>query len=127
VLERAVGSAPVGPTLEEAVDAYLAAWNERDGAARAFLLDAAVADDFEFHGPTGTFRGRPALEGLIVALQERMGGAIVVRTGPVANGRFGWVVQTPAGDPLLGGTDQADAADDGRLRRISVAADLSSA
>lgn len=125
----------MGASLQESVDAYLAAWNERDVAARQVLLDAAVADDFEFHGPTGTFRGRPALEGLIVALQERMGGAVVVRTGdvepapgcvPERSGRFAWVVQTPTGDSLLGGTDHAEAGDDGRLRRISVAADLSS-
>lgn len=115
-------------TLQDAVDAYLAAWNERHLPARQRLLDAAVADDFEFHGPTGTFRGRPALEGLIVALQERMGGAVVERTSPVdaGTGRFTWVVRTPAGGSLLGGTDVAEAGADGRLRRIAVAADLSS-
>jgi hypothetical protein len=117
----------VAPSLEETVDAYLAAWNERDAAARQVLLRSAVADDFEFHGPTGTFSGPEALEGLIVALQERMGGAVVVRTGPLTGGRFAWVVQTPSGDSLLGGTDQAESGPDGRLRSISVAANLSSA
>jgi len=108
--------------LEAAVDAYIAAWNSPDPAERARLLAGAVADDFEFHGPTGTFRGREALGALIVALQTRMAGATVVRLGPVTQGVFRWAVLAAAGTSLLEGTDEAEVADDGRLRRISVAA-----
>lgn len=115
-----VRSMPEG--LEAAVDAYIAAWNSPDPAERARLLARAVSDDFEFHGPTGTFRGREALAALIVALQTRMAGATVVRLGPVTEGVFRWAVLAPAGTSLLEGTDEAEVAGDGRLRRISVAA-----
>ena len=108
--------------LEAAVDGYVAAWNEADPVVRSQLLAASVTDDFEFTGPTGTFRGREAVEGLIVALQTRLAGATVVRIGPVEGGRFRWAILTAEGAPLLEGVDEADAAPDGRLARIGVAA-----
>jgi hypothetical protein len=118
----------VGPAdLEQAVDGYVAAWNETDPVRRAELLAASVTDDFEFTGPTGTFRGREAVEGLIVALQTRMAGAVVARSGPVEGGTFRWAIVTAAGLPLLEGVDEVEAAGDGRLCRISVAAGASSA
>jgi len=113
--------------LEEAVDGYVAAWNETDAASRAVLLADSVAEDFEFHGPTGTFRGRAAVDGLIVALQIRLGGAVVVRVGPVVEGIFRWAVTTEAGATLLAGTDEVEAGPDGRLTRIAVAASPPSA
>jgi hypothetical protein len=116
----------VGVSLEQAVDGYVAAWNEPDPVVRAQLLAAAVTDDFEFTGPTGTFRGRVAVEGLIVALRTRMAGATVARTGPVDGGTFRWAIVTAAGAALLEGVDQAEAGEDGRLRRISVATDAPS-
>lgn len=113
-------------SLEDAVDGYIAAWNEPDPLVRRDLLVQSVADDFEFTGPTGTFRGRDAVEGLIVALQTRIAGASVVRLGPVAGGTFRWAIVTSAGAALLGGVDAVEAAGDGRLARVSVAADASS-
>jgi hypothetical protein len=108
--------------LEAAVDGYVAAWNEPDPAVRAGLLAAAVSDDVEFTGPTGTFRGRAAVEGLIVALRTRMAGATVARLGSVEGGAFAWSIVTAGGATLLEGVDEVEAAADGRLRRISVAA-----
>ena len=108
--------------LEQAVDGYVAAWNEADPILRSQLLAASVTDDFEFTGPTGTFRGRDAVEGLIVALQTRMAGATVARLGPVDGTTFRWAIVTAGGAPLLEGVDEVEAAPDGRLRRISVAA-----
>ncbi len=110
------------PDLEASVDGYVAAWNEPDPLVRGQLLAAAVTDDFEFTGPTGTFRGRDAVEGLIVALQTRLAGAKVARLGPVEGGTFRWSVVTDAGATLLEGVDAVEAAPDGRLARISVAA-----
>lgn len=112
----------MGAELEEAVDGYVAAWNEPDPAVRAQLLDASITDDFEFSGPTGTFRGREAVEGLIVALRVRMAGATVARVGPVAGGAFRWSIVTAEGATLLEGVDEVESAPDGRLARISVAA-----
>ncbi|HEX2047222.1 MAG TPA: nuclear transport factor 2 family protein [Acidimicrobiales bacterium] len=113
--------------LEAAVDGYVAAWNEPDPLVRAQLLAASVTDGFEFTGPTGTFRGREAVEGLIVALQSRLAGATVVRLGPVEDGTFRWAIVAEGGATLLEGVDHAEAAPDGRLTRISVAADPPSA
>ena len=109
--------------LEASVDGYVAAWNEPDPVLRSELLTASVTEDFEFTGPTGTFRGRDAVEGLIVALQTRMAGATVVRLGPVEGGSFRWAILTAGGSTLLEGVDEAEAAPDGRLSRISAAAD----
>src|SRR4051794_15586931 len=95
--------------LEQAVDGYVAAWNEADPVVRAELLAASVADDFEFAGPTGTFHGRDAVEGLIVALQSRLGGAVVVRLGPVEAGSFRWAIATADGSRLLEGVDEVEA------------------
>ena len=108
---------------EAAVDDYLAAWNERDANLRRALLERALTDDCEFEGPTGTFRGRPAIDGLIVALQDRIGDAVVTRRGPVeADLRFGWALESAAGVVLLEGVDEVEASGDGRLRRVAVSA-----
>ncbi len=112
-----------GPGVTSVVDAYLQAWNERDEAVRKDLLQEAVTDDCELAGPTGTFRGRDAILGLIAALQGRAGGAVMARSGPVTEEgdiRFAWQVRTPDGDALLGGTDAVEIAADGRLRLITV-------
>lgn len=109
---------------ERAVDTYFAAWNERDEAGRRRLLEAAVTDDCELTGPTGTFRGREAILRLIVALQGRMGGAVTVRSGPVEvdrDIRFPWQVRSTSGEALLGGVDVVEMGADGRLSRIAVA------
>ena len=108
--------------LEAAVDGYVAAWNEPDADLRRQRLVEALSDDFELTGPTGTFRGRDAVEGLIVALQSRLGGATVKRLGAVEAGVFRWAVTTAGGSVLLEGTDQVETGVDGRLRRVSVAA-----
>ena len=113
--------------LEASVDGYVAAWNEADPVVRSDLLAAAVTDDFEFTGPTGTFRGRQAVEGLIVALRTRMAGASVVRTGPLDGATFRWSIVTAEGASLLEGVDEVEAGPDGRLRRISVAPEAPSA
>lgn len=118
----AYGSGPMPAPVEEMVDSYVAAWNEADPVVRADLLGRSVTDDFEFTGPTGTFRGRPAVEGLIVALQTRLAGAVVARLGPVEGGTFRWAIVTATGASLLEGVDEVETAQDGRLRRISVAA-----
>jgi hypothetical protein len=107
--------------LEQAVDGYVGAWNEVDPVVRAELLAVSVADDFEFTGPTGTFRGRDAVEGLIVALQTRLGGARVARRGTVQGTTFRWAIVSTDGATLLEGVDEVEAGVDGRLTRISVA------
>ncbi len=119
---KRVASPAMPADLEASVDGYVAAWNEPDPLVRGQLLAAAVTDDFEFTGPTGTFRGRDAVEALIVALQTRMAGAKVARLGPVDGAAFRWSIVTADGATLLEGVDEVEAAPDGRLSRVSVAA-----
>ena len=108
------------------VDTYLEAWNERDPVARDLLLAAAVVDDGEMAGPTGTFKGREAIAKLVAALQERMGEARIVRVGEIDDaaldgGRFAWQVVSTTGDVLFSGHDEVELAPDGRLSVIRVA------
>lgn len=116
---------PDPAAVESVVDAYMAAWHEPDASVRAALLDRAITDDCELTGPTGTFRGRKAIGALIAALQDRMGEARAVRSGPVEVGedgiRFPWELRRPSGDALLGGVDVVEVATDGRMSLISVA------
>lgn len=107
--------------LETAVDGYLQAWNERDASARAAVLNQALAADAEMTGPTGTFKGREAIDKLIVAMQERMTDARIVRVGEMDGQTFAWQVLSPVGDVLLSGHDEVEAAPDGRLLGIRVA------
>lgn len=110
--------------MEAAVDAYVAAWNAPDHQSRGDLLVQALAQDATFQGPTGTFRGRDAVAGLIVALRGRMGDATVTRTGPMAPAgegfRFGWRVHRSDGSTLMEGTDEVSPTPDGQLQVISV-------
>jgi hypothetical protein len=107
---------------EHAVDTYLAAWNEHDPRARRSFLEKALTEDAELTGPTGTFSGYDAIERLIVALRERMGGARIVRSGDLDDGgSFVWQVIAADGTVLLSGRDDIDPGPDGRLRRIRVA------
>lgn len=103
------------------MDGYLQAWNERDPTVRASELSEALADDAEMTGPTGTFKGREAIDKLIVAMQERMADARIVRAGEMDGLTFAWQVLSPADDVLLSGHDQVETAADGRLRSIRVA------
>ena len=107
---------------EHAVDTYLAAWNEHDPAVRRSLLATALTEDAELTGPTGTFSGYDAIERLIAALRERMGGARIVRSGDLEDaGGFAWQVLGTDGTVLLSGRDDFERGPDGRLRRIRVA------
>jgi hypothetical protein len=107
---------------EHAVDTYLAAWNEHDLRARRSLLEKALTEDAELTGPTGTFTGYDAIERLIAALRERMGGARIVRSGDLEDGgSFAWQVLAADGTVLLSGRDDTDRAADGRLRSVRVA------
>lgn len=118
------GFAPERNDLEQVVDAYVAAWNEVDPAERDRLLDEATTDDFVFEGPTGRFKGRAAVDGLIAAMQERMPSATVVRVGsaeavdPFVT--FGWEIRTEAGARVLAGVDAGELGPDGRLTRVEM-------
>lgn len=121
------------PDAETAIDAYLGAWNEGDADARRRLLASALADECVLVAPTGRFQGLEAIDGLVVALRERMVGATIARTGPVvvattasvgqdgSKVSFTWQVSTAAGVAVLSGTDEVEVAASGQLQHIHVA------
>ena len=113
--------------VEAAVDAYVAAWNTGDVAARRGLLAAAVTDDCEYAGPTGRTVGRDELDAAIAEARDYLPGACVQRAGAVeahgAQSRFRWAVVGPGGGPLIQGTDVVETGPDGRLKRITVVAE----
>jgi AhpD family alkylhydroperoxidase len=141
-LDPPVGLVVVGPTREPAADvspaalatvleAYVAAVNERDPAARERCLAAAVTDDFEFVGRGGPVTGRQAFARHLGALQAELppGAAMALAADPEAHHgwvRFGWTFRRPDGTPVVrpdgprAGVDVAQLAPNGRLRRVVV-------
>ena len=111
--------------LEAVVDAYVAAWNALDPAARRSFLEDSVTDDFVFSGPTGEFKGMDAVDTFIANMQERMPTTEVVRTGAASVAppyvEFRWEIRnTSSGVRLLGGVDGAEVGPDGRLTRVEM-------
>lgn len=113
--------------VEAVLDAYIGAWNSDAGPARDALLEAALAEDGAFSGPTGTFRGWASIAGLIDAMRARMPGGSVTRTGPATLAedgviRFGWRVRRADGDVLMEGVDEVELAGDGRIALVRMRA-----
>lgn len=102
---------------------YLAAWNERDAAARRakvanlFTLDAPYVD------PLMRGAGHAGIDALIGAAQQHFPGHRFVQAG-AADGhnqslRFSWTLQAPDGRTVAGGTDFATLDADGRLAAVT--------
>jgi hypothetical protein len=119
-------------SVEGVIEAYLAAVNERDGAARGSLLKTAVADGFVFTGIVQQAEGREAFDRLIAEFLVRYSEedpVQIVRTTEVDahHGwvRFGWSLQTASGDTAttpegeeIAGWYVGQLAPDGRLACI---------
>jgi hypothetical protein len=105
-------------SVDEIVETFLRAINERDEASREKLLEAAVTDDFIFIGVVEQTQGREAFNALlgeILAANPQGNGEAMVRTTEIhAHHRwvhFGWaalqgagggVVTTPEGEEMTG-------------------------
>jgi hypothetical protein len=122
------------PSVDEIVEVYMGAINERDEAARERLLEAAVTDDFTFTGVIEQTQGREAfnqLLGEILGANPEGDGAAIARTTEVNahHGwvRFGWALQsagggivtTPEGEEMAGWY-VGQLGSDGRLEHIIV-------
>lgn len=105
------------------VDAYGAAWLERDPAKRLALLETAWADDGVYQDPNADVTGRQALSDHIGGFHKAMPGARIVLTSgaDVHHGklRFTWKMVTAEGATAIEGIDFGVLAGDGRLAGIT--------
>ena len=109
--------------LTSTVDAYLAAWNERDPELRAELVARVWAPDGQLIDPPLAAAGHEGISNMAAALQQQFAGHHFRRaTGIDAHHghlRFGWELVGPDWSVTIAGTDVGELAGDGRLRRIT--------
>ena len=105
---------------KETVEAYLAAWNEKDEAKRTKLLDKCWADAGTYTDPMSDVAGREQLAAVIAGFHQQMPGASLAFTSGVDEHhgriRFGWKVVD--GPQPLEGIDVGRISSDGRLESI---------
>jgi hypothetical protein len=105
---------------KDTVDAYMAAWNERDEAKRRQLIDNCWAEAGTYTDPMSDVAGREQLAALIGQFHQQMPGAGIALTSAIDEHhgriRFGWKV-TDAPTPMEG-IDVGRLAGDGRLESI---------
>jgi SnoaL-like domain len=98
--------------MQEIVERYLAAWNEKDGTKRRELVDALWAEDGSYTDPLADVRGREAVDGLIGAVQQQFPGFVFTLGGAVDahhdQARFSWHLGPEgAPEPVVIGFDVA--------------------
>ena len=107
------------------IDAYLAAWNETDPAARRDLIARAWTEDARYLDPMLSAEGR---DGLTVASALDLCPELLVKSGILTRRkptgkeaediRFGWELAPEAGGPpVVRGVDFATLSADGRRLR----------
>ena len=114
------GADLAGP--EATVDAYSAAWNETDPAARRELIDAALGVDLWYRDPLLEIDGRDAFDATMAVVQEQYPGHVMTRTSGLDQHhdvvRFNWALGRPGEAPAFAGVDMAKYDADGKLHRI---------
>ncbi len=110
-------------TLDETVGAYCGAWNERDEAVRAAILDKVWGDDGVYEDPMGVVpAGRAALHAHIANFHQGYPGAKIVPTSRVDehHGKihFTWQLVMPDGSVAIDGRDFGELDPTGRIAHI---------
>lgn len=108
---------------KEVIEAYMAAWNEKDEDRRRVLLARAWADGATYTDPMAHAAGVEELVSLISQFQGQMAGASIVQTTGVDEHhgrlRFGWAMKGPDGSTRMEGIDVGELAEDGRIKSIT--------
>jgi hypothetical protein len=90
--------------VRSSIEAYVAAWNERDPEARALLIERACADDLRILTPGRCIRGRAGLGALIAEFQKRRPGDRACLASAIEINertfRYVGVVESEGGAPL---------------------------
>lgn len=105
--------------IRASIEAYVAAWNERDAPARLRLLEHACAADLVFHTPGRRIHGRDELAALIADFQARRPGERAVMSGPIdVQGHLFRYVGVVEGAAVARGEnfDAGECDDEGRIR-----------
>lgn len=107
----------------ELIDRYFDAWNETDAAHRRELIAATWTVDADYRDPLLSGAGHDGIDAMIRAVQERFPHHRFRRTTEVdgfANRlRFSWELTTPAGDPVVKGSDFGVVDAHGRLQALT--------
>ncbi|MFD2090838.1 nuclear transport factor 2 family protein [Blastococcus deserti] len=110
------------PATTDLADRYLSAWNETDPAARAAAMEALFSADVRYTDPLVAVDGRPALDAVIVAVQEQFPGFRFRLAGPVDahhdQVRFTWELGPDGLEAPVAGSDVAVVDDEGRIRTV---------
>ena len=105
------------------IDAYCAAWNEPDPAARTDRLSAVLTETARYTDPRADTVGAAALSAHIETVRAARPGSRVLRSTAVDQhhglARFGFRVVSAGGADLLSGLDVVELTTDGRIARIA--------
>lgn len=105
---------------KEVVDAYIAAWNEKDETKRKQLIEQCWAQDATYTDPIADVKGRDGLAAAIAGFHAQMPDARIELTSKVDEHhgriRFGWKLVN--GPQPMEGIDIGQVAADGRLASI---------
>ncbi len=110
-------------TLDETVNAYCAAWNEKNEAARSSLLEQSWGDKGVYEDPIGVApAGREGLHGHIGNFHQGYPGAKIVKTSKVDehHGKihFTWQLVMADGSVAIDGRDFGELDAAGRIAHI---------
>ena len=107
----------------EVIDQYFAAWNETDAEQRRSLIARTWTDDASYLDPVMQGEGHAGIDAMIQGVQERFVGHRFRRISDVDvhhdRMRFSWELAPENGPAVVGGTDFAVVAADGRLQTVT--------
>lgn len=110
--------------VNELVDRYIAAWNERDPRKRRDLVARAYTEDANYTDPHRSGDGHEGISTMIATVQERLAGySFRLKSEVDAHNdrvRFQWEAGGTKNAPLhFVGTDFGVVGSDGRLKSIT--------
>jgi len=110
--------------VNETVERYIAAWNERDPDKRRAIIAKAWTEDASYIDPARSGKGHDGISAMIEGVQAHFPGySFRLKKGADAHNdcvRFQWEAGGTKDAPLhYVGTDFAIVADDGRLKSVT--------
>ena len=108
--------------MQEIVERYIAAWNEKDAQRRRGLVDALWAEDGSYTDPLADAHGRAEIDGLIGAVQQQFPEFVFTLGAPVDThhdqARFTWHLGPAGAEPVVIGFDVAVLNGGGQIRSV---------